>query len=345
MNIVILGAGYAGITAALRLARRGGSAFDITLVTESPYFTERIRLHEIAAGHVPKQHAIADLLGDARVTLRIGRVDDVRTLAWDRLVLALGSRVDDRVSGVREHTVHLDSAVMELRGRVVVVGGGLTGIEVATELAETHRDIRVTLVSRGELGADFSEAARGALRDACDRLGVEVLTHASVQRVEARRLVLEDGDLSFDSCVWAAGFLASSLPAGLALQTNQIGQVVVDPLQRAVGNEHVFAIGDLAAASPMGCKRAIPSGAHVADTILAMSAGHAPKAFDFNAPIYCVSLGRHDGVIQRTSTGGIVRGRFAAWIKERICRFTLLGLRLERLGLMSYSAFEAQEAT
>ena len=344
MNIVILGAGYAGITAALRLARRGGSAFDVTLVSESPDFVERIRLHEIAAGRVPKPHRVSDLLGDARVTLRIGRVDDVRSLPWDRLVLALGSRVDDRVPGVREHTAPLDSAIMRASGRVVVVGGGLTGIEVATELAEAKPGLRVTLVTRGELGAGFSDAARAAFRDACERLGVETLTQVSVRAVEAGRLVLAEGTLAFDRCVWTAGFVASPLPAGLALATNHLGQVLVDPLQRAVSDERVFAIGDLAAATPMGCKRAIPSGAHVADTIVAMHAGRAPRPFDFEAPIYCVSLGRKDGVIQRNATGGILRGRLAAWVKERICRSTLFGLRLERLGLMSYSAFEREAA-
>jgi hypothetical protein len=99
-----------------------------------------------------------------------------------------------------------------------------------------------------------------------------------------------------------------------------------------------------AIAVPMGCKSAGPSGATIADNLVRELDGRKPRPFDFAAPFYCVSLGRKDGLIQRPlrdgSLGGaILRGRLAAWVKELICKATVLAFTLERYGLSSYGAF------
>lgn len=376
MKIVILGAGYAGVTAALRLARISSRKADVTLVSRDARFVERIRLHEHAAGRRPKARPIASLLRGSRASFVVGDVaavdtaartvtlDDGRSLAWDRLVLALGSRPDMTAPGAEEHALALDcrcaaelvGRLPELarrRGRVVVVGGGLTGVEAAAELAEAWPDLRVTLLTRGAASAGFSRAAREHMVRSLERLGVEVVTNVSVRELERDRVVTTDGSVAFDACVWAVGFVASPLPAGLSLAQSARGQVLVDAFLSSVSDPNVYVAGDLAVharppaiAVPMGCKSAGPSGAHVADNLLREIASRPRVAFDYAAPGYCVSLGRSDGVIQLTRAdgaleGAVVRGRVAAWIKEMICKSTIAMLRLERYGLSSYAAFRA----
>jgi NADH:ubiquinone reductase (H+-translocating) len=157
----------------------------------------------------------------------------------------------------------------------------------------------------------------------------------------------------FDVCIWTVGFVGAPLPVGLPLATNARGQVLVDPFLRSVSHPAVYVAGDLAAHAqapavpvPMGCKSAGPGGAHVADNVMAELRGRPLAIFDFAAPIYCVSLGRHDGIVQRTTADGslsgpILRGRLGAWVKEAICKSTITAFTLERFGLSSYAVFRA----
>ncbi|MGH3659591.1 MAG: FAD-dependent oxidoreductase, partial [Micromonosporaceae bacterium] len=180
-RIVVLGAGYAGLGAAKRLARQfGTTAGDdvrVTLVNATDRFVERVRLHQVATGQVLRDLKLADLLAGTGIELvvaRVGAIDtgarNVRldaaphTIAFDTLVYALGSDADvDSVPGVRAHAYTLASAGQArrlhthltgiARGQTVaVVGGGLTGMEAATELAEAHPELRVELVTGDQVG-------------------------------------------------------------------------------------------------------------------------------------------------------------------------------------------------
>jgi NADH dehydrogenase len=370
MRIVILGAGYAGVTCAVRLARKSrGQPVEITLVNGTDRLVERIRLHEQAAGRRPPEHDLRGLLRGTGVALRVGWVTaidlETRTvslgdepLGWDRLVLALGSRTDvDGVPGIREHAFTLDAtstarlaaevpAVAARGGRVVVIGGGLTGIEAATELAERHPSLKVVLLTRGRVAEGWSEAARTHLLRTFTRLGIELREGASVTSIAADRVETSHGAVPFDLCVWSVGFAAPSLAREAGLAVNERGQVLLDPMLRSISHPHVYAAGDVACPveppgdpMPMGCKSAGPTGAHVADDLARLLAGKPERPFDYAVPLYCVSLGRRDALVQTTGPGGaptgrVLTGRLAVWIKELICKGTIWILHLERRGLL-----------
>jgi NADH dehydrogenase FAD-containing subunit len=103
----------------------------------------------------------------------------------------------------------------------------------------------------------------------------------------------------------------------------------------------VYAVGDAAevrteAGVPIGtgCKYAMPMGAHAAENLARALAGEAERPFRIGQVPLCLSLGRRDGLLQLVGRGGqpggVITGRTAAWIKERILRFTVWALRLER---------------
>lgn len=369
MDIVIAGGGYAGIACATRLARlarENATPARIRLINPDPVLVERIRLHQAATGQRLRERRIDKLLERAGVELVRGRVDridpegqslqvDGRTLAWDRLVLALGSHSGSReVPGAAEHAFELEpGSAHRLRDRletlpvgahVVVVGGGLTGIEAATEIAESFPRLQVHLVCRGRLAHDFSEAARDYLHDTFDRLHVAVQEDVDVLAVERGRLRTERGAMPFDACIWSAGFRMPALPRQAGLEVNGHGQVRVDAALRSVSHPRIYAVGDIAAPVeapgqplPMGCKSALPAGAHAGENLARELQGREAVPFQYALMFFCVSLGRGAGLIQWADAAGRLSGRIltgarGALFKETICRLTWWALVLESRG-------------
>src|SRR4051794_34165567 len=113
-RVVVLGAGYGGLLAAVRLAGRAPQV-EVTLVNQSDLFVERVRLHQYAANQAVRQRQLVDVLAGTRVQFVGGTVDRIDLparrvllsggeLAYDYLVYALGSVTDlDAVPGACEH--------------------------------------------------------------------------------------------------------------------------------------------------------------------------------------------------------------------------------------------------
>jgi NADH dehydrogenase len=365
MRVVIVGGGYAGVACALRLAREARGhrhAVVITVVNRAAHFVERIRLHQRAAGTARPHRSLRRLLSRAGVRLVVGDVERIdmerrsielegRTLRWDRLVLAIGSRIAE--PGLAASTRLESHAVAALATRlralpasahVAVVGTGLTGIETATEIKEAYPHLHVSLRGRGRAGAGWSDAARRHLLRTFATLGVELLENVDVSRAGGGQLPTMRGEAPPALVVWAAGFESAALARDSGLAVNGAGRVRVDPQLRSISHPYVYAAGDIAAPVldpgeplPQGCKSALPMGAQVGANLARELAGHEPEAFDYATPFFCVSLGRRDGLIQWADAPGSLRGRaltgrLAAWFKEMICRMTWWSLVWESHG-------------
>ena len=369
-RIVILGAGYAGALAAIRLAGKTRNA-DLTLINASDQFVERIRLHQRVTGQRLRQRPVHSLLRGTGVSFVQGRVTrlDLRErlvsvdtqekpTAYDTLVYALGSATDiDSVPGVRQNALTIESPLLAEKlaqlaatgGRLLIVGGGLTAIESASEIAEAFPAIRVRLAARDAFEENLSRKGAQHVLRTFARLGVEVREHTAVTRVNAEAAVTSTGDtIPFDLCLWTGGFRASSLAREAGLAVNGRGQIRVDPTLRSVSHPEVYAVGD--AASPienpgapirMACATAMPMAAHAASNIAAQLAGKALKPFRFAYAIRCISLGRHEALVQwvehnDTPRERITTGRMGAFIKEAICQYTVKSIAFERLLPGSY---------
>lgn len=362
-RIVILGAGYAGLLAAGRLGRRlHGDDVTVTLVNAEPDFVERVRLHQLAAGQDLPPRPLEDVLAGTGVVLRVARVTGVDVdrravavtsvdgagadeLPYDTLLYALGSApADHGVPGVAEHAHELASRPGALRlrerlaglgagGRVVVVGGGLTGLEAVTEIAEARPDLDVALAARGGLGDWLSAAGRRHVRRAVDRLGVTVHERTDVAAVRAGAVETGDGAvLPADVTVWATGFATHPLAAAAGLEVTREGRIVVDGTMRSVSHPEVYAVGDAAQAEgPLGnplrmsCASGGPMAWQAADAIVARLTGGRMPNMPLGYVHQCLSLGRRDAVIQLVTPDDRARpaapgGRAAAWYKELVCR-------------------------
>ncbi|MGS2615816.1 NAD(P)/FAD-dependent oxidoreductase [Micromonospora sp. LZ34] len=376
-RIVVLGAGYAGAYVAGNLARRLSPAdTEITVVNAEPDFVERLRLHQLAAGQEIEARKLADVFAGTGIRLRLARVtavdpecrvvavadaDGGGELGYDTLLYALGSHGDDRgVPGVTEHAFDIAARPSALRlrerlgslsrrdegGRVLVVGDGLTGIETATEIAESRPGLSVALIARGELGARLSAGARSHLRRACGRLGITVLEHTSVEAVEAARVRCADGTaLASDVTVWTAGFAVNPIAAASGLEVTENGRIVVDRTMRSVSHPNVYAAGDSAYAIgdngrplPMSCASAGFTGLQATDAIVGRLTGRKIASTKLVYPGNHISLGRRDGILQLVDDDArakprYVGGRKAARIKSGILKISLWSISHPTFGL------------
>ncbi|MDI1463897.1 FAD-dependent oxidoreductase [Catellatospora sp. KI3] len=373
-RIIVLGAGYTGAIAAGRLAKRlRREDVAITVVNAEPDFVERVRLHQLAAGQELKPRPLREMFAGTGVELKVARVTGVdvdrRTvtvaaaggtaeLRYDTLVYALGSGWNAQgVPGTAEHAYEVASrpGALRLRERlarlhagqtVTVVGGGLTGLEAATEFAEARPDLRVALAVRGGLGDWLAAKGRDHLRKVVAKLGITAYEHAAVTGVEADRVVTADGRaVAADVTVWTTGFAVHPIAAATTLDTTATGQIAVDATMRSVSHPDVYAVGDAAhAIGPegrplrMSCASGTPMAWQAADAIAArLTGGKLP-----NVPIryfnQCISLGRKEGLIQFVTADdqakpSALTGRFAAAYKELVCKGAAWGVANPTLGM------------
>ncbi|WP_309135373.1 FAD-dependent oxidoreductase [Cellulomonas sp.] len=359
VRVVVAGGGYAGVMAANRLlAPRSGrvrvpAPVDVVLVDPAPRFTERIRLHEVAAGtRASAGRDWSDVLHPRvrRVAARAVRVDagaghvvlaDGRDVPYDHLVLAVGS-------GARADALHsvTDQAAAE-RTRdalarlapgeaVTVAGAGATGLEVACAVAVARPDLVVTVVDPG--GAPAGEPA---IARRLARLGVTVLA-GTVDR--GTGVVTGDDGRERPAApvtVWTVGLAVPTLAADSGLPVTADGRLLVDETLTVVGHDRVVGAGDaVAVAGPRGahlrmsCAAALPLGARAADTVLARVAGVTPRPLDVGFAAVCLDLGAGHGHVRLVARDDArrpwsVSGRAAGWVKEGICRATVSWLAAE----------------
>ncbi|QBJ98376.1 oxidoreductase [Rhodococcus sp. ABRD24] len=354
-HVVVAGAGYAGVVAAKRLLSRKPS-LRVTVVNPRPEFVERIRLHQLAAGNHPATQPLsATLHPQAQLVIgvvasidalgRAVRVADGDAISYDYLIYAVGSNTRlDHIAGAGEHafTVGEYGSAQALRLRVadlavgtaiVVVGGGLTGIETAAELAEQLPELSLTLVSSGRIADGLHDKARTRILRALAAHSVDVVEGGRVIRVDRRTVELADGRILDSACtIVATESTAPALARRSGLPTDENGRLLVDVTLTCPDWPSIVGAGDAIAIDGkplrMSCQAAIPLGVHAADTLLRRIEGTAPTPVDPTFVARCVSLGRRAGVIQRTDASDnprntVISGRMGALIKEQVCASTL----------------------
>lgn len=338
VDVAIIGGGYAGVIAATRLTLGGAT---VCLVDPKPHFVDRVRLHDHAAGRAsaflpwsrvlsPGVHRVQGRVAALRAgSLEIWTPQDTVSIDAAHVLLATGSTSRSLFEGPQ--VLHLDQpqAMRErLRRRpdapVSVIGGGTTGIEVATALASTGRP--VTLVVPPEhrlLGLGAADAHW--LDSHLDRLGVSVVRD-TIQHID------EHGIHGLHSTptelvLPCTGFQASGAARALGLPTQDRGQVAVLPTLAVLGHPNLWAAGDAAAVPTMpwlhmSCAAALPMGAHAAANILATLRGDRAQPLSLALPVRCTALGPRTALVQQMGAGGpegwCLRGLGAAVIKAGI---------------------------
>lgn len=289
-----------------------------------------------------------------------------RRVPYDALVLALGSQADDAcVPGVRDvchfidsqpqaeafndalHCAALRSAVNDDALRIVIAGGGTTGVALAAELRRTFalaagygdpqigERLKLTLVERGPrlLGA-FPSDVSTSTQTQLEQFGFRVLTDTRIVCADRDGFYRDDGQLiPGDLLVWAAGVKAPDCLRDIGgLTTNDANQLVVRATLQTEQDEHIFALGDCASlklaqgagALPPTAQVATQQAAHLGRHLGAWLQGRAIPPFAYRDPGASLSLSGYNafGALGRFGffKGGIVRGPFAQWSHAMLYR-------------------------
>lgn len=352
-RILVLGGGYGGLACLRGLSGRlPPHRYEVRLVDATPYHEIKTRFHERAV--LPGREAAlrlplttlatasgAEFCRDEALEVDFvdravrGRGDVYR---YDRLVLALGGQIAHfGVEGADEHTVSLQTyeqavaccrRVQALRRagaegrarRVVVVGAGIEGLEVATMVRQElpARDCEVLVVERSpELMAQSQcrEPQRAYVRGYLERRGIALRLGTAIRAVEAGHVVLESGErLASDLTIWCSGIRPVAV-AGIP------DPFRVGPCLQSPDHPEVFAVGDFAtvdsaeeAANLRSAQRAAYHGALVAENLIRLEAGRPLEPARYRPVGELIALGDLDGV--GVVLGAPLTGLRAALLKK-----------------------------
>ncbi|MBX5476383.1 MAG: NAD(P)/FAD-dependent oxidoreductase [Clostridia bacterium] len=332
--IVILGAGYAGLSAYLELRRALGRRGEVVLVNRgrTHYFTTE--LHEFVAGDEeeaditvpldrlvqPPHRLVIDRVAAIDAAARVVRCERTE-VPYGWLIVALGSIPEYYgVPGAKEHGVPLTDlrSARRLRNRlaglaerrpdarVIVVGGGLTGVQLAAEIAESDPGLQVTVVDAGpQIMPGFEpELVEAAVRT-LESKGVRLLTGRAIVEVDGEHVTLEGGETrGYDLLVWAGGVRANPVVRASGLPVTRGDRGLVDAHLRCTADERIFLAGDCSAPTDPATGRVVPPTAQMAvqegrlaaRNVCRAMRGEPLEAFVPRQRGVFASLGRHEGV-------------------------------------------------
>jgi len=310
-RIVVLGAGFAGLWSAIGAARAldelgiGAARVEIVVIDQTAWHSIRVRNYEadLEGTRVGLDSVFAPI-GVRRLEAEVTGIDvsgrtvaytangTSRSITYDRLVFALGSRLaHPPVAGLADHAFDVDTYAAAKRlnahiaalahrasspgqSTVLVVGGGLTGIEAAAEMPGRLRAAgiatpRVILADHASrIGADMGAGALPVIEEALAALGIEARTGVSVAAVDAEGATLATGErIAAATVVWCAGMQAHPLTAQFPVARDRLGRLPVEPSLKIKGLAAEFAAGDAAwflvdgvHCSVMSCQHGRPMG-------------------------------------------------------------------------------------
>jgi NADH dehydrogenase len=296
-RILIIGGGFGGLFTALDLADAG----DITLINDQDHFLFKPMLYEYLSGEVEAWHIAPECteLLDEKVRFVQGKVTNIdldaetvsvagraELLSYDVLVFAPGAvtnyagvegaeqfslpfralndanRLRRRMTEALDH-VQPDAAPQDTRRALTfaVVGGGASGVELSTKMADLLRDAvkrralkgepRVLIVEMADrLVPGMGEELRRFVESALHESRIEVHTQTRVVRVTENKITLEHNqqhtELETAAVVWVAGVRVSPLAESLKIEKDRRGLLMVERTLQTREYPNVFALGDVA---------------------------------------------------------------------------------------------------
>lgn len=271
-QLVLLGGGYGNMRVLLRLLpHQLPEDVQITLIDRNPYHCLKTEYYALAAGTISDQHIRVTFPEHPRLSIKYGEVtnidlenkrvylNDQEAVSYDDLIIGLGC--EDKyhnVPGADEFTYSIQTidrsrsayqALNNLGANSVVgiIGGGLSGVELASELSESRPDLRVKLFDRGKhILSMFPERLSNYVENWFHSHGVEVISSANITRVEDKTVYNHDEPVACDVIVWTAGIQPSKIVRDLEVEKDVQGRVVLTKQHNLPIDEHVYVVGDCA---------------------------------------------------------------------------------------------------
>lgn len=321
-KFVILGGGYGGLTVAKELLEKQLPADTvITMIDRMPYQGLKTEYYALASGTVSDVDLRVSYPVDPRLIMKYGEVTRIaldekliylnqdEPIAYDWLVISLGCTDNFHgITGAEEHscsiqtfssTRHTYQMLNDVKpyGQVTIVGGGLSGVEVAAELRESRTDLNIRVLDRGpSILSAFPGKLQEFVRTWFNEHDVEMQSYVSLCRLEQGVLYNKDELIYTDSTVWTAGIQPVSVVQQLDVLKDAQGRVLINENHQIPTHKEVFVVGDCASLpySP-SAQAAEGQGKQVVEVITDLWNGKTPKLGKIKLKGVLGSLGKKSG--------------------------------------------------
>ncbi|MFS0863677.1 NAD(P)/FAD-dependent oxidoreductase [Fredinandcohnia sp. 179-A 10B2 NHS] len=271
-NLVILGGGYGGMRILQRLLPNSlPENIQITLIDRVPYHCLKTEFYALAAGTISDQHIRVTFPEHPRLQVKYGEVssidmdaklvylNDQDPVQYDDLIIGLGC--EDKyhnVPGAKEFTYGIQSIDssrqtyqklnnLPAEATVAIVGAGLSGVELASELYESRPDLQIKLFDRGNhILSAFPERLSTYVENWFQRNNVEIINNANITKVEENVLYNNDQPISCEVIVWTAGIQPNKVVRDMDVEKDTSGRVVLTKQHNLPNDENVYVVGDCA---------------------------------------------------------------------------------------------------
>lgn len=274
-KLVVLGGGYGGLAIIHELLHKGlPHHIEITLVDRQPFQGLKTEYYALAAGTSADTELRVAFPQAAEVTLALGEItalDRTKKLVhvsghdpiqYDYLVIGLGCTDHYHgVEGASQYSYGIQTfqaarkAYTALNnispyGKVTIVGGGLSGVEMASELRESRPDLNISLINRGpKLLGGFPEGIQTYVAEWLEEHDVNLLLNTQLQRMEQNILYVEGSNaiLETDITLWTAGIQPVELVQQLHAEKDKSGRLKLNKHYQLLDDPSIFVVGDCAA--------------------------------------------------------------------------------------------------
>lgn len=354
-RVVIVGANFAGLAA----ARQFGRGYAVTVIDRAPWFEWLPNIHELLSGmkrpadlRLPRARLVRSA-GHRFVRATVVAIDAAagsvvttsgRRVAFDACIVAVGGTHDTGgVRGADRYALPFKSvADCAAIGRrlaalarqsgprsIVIVGGGLEGIEALGEILRRYRrraGFKVTVVEAGpRLLPGTPPALDSAVRARCAGYDVRFVTRTPVTAVTRRGVRLSSGEvLRSDLTIWTGGVTAPPLLHDSGLAPDARRWAPVHRSLRSRRHENVFVAGDAAALPRPLAKQAyfaLQMGECAADNVRRLLAGRPLRDFRPSPKPRLVAFGDLDTYM--VTGKSVLASPALATLKEAVFQLTM----------------------
>jgi NADH dehydrogenase len=322
-KLVILGGGYGGVTIAQHLMDKKNIPDDveIILIDRMPFQGLKTEYYALVSGTVSDLDIRVQFPSDHRLRIVYGEVDAVdlankridfiglESINYHTLIIALGC-VDNfhNIPGAEPYsnTIQTLSAArstyqmvndVKPYGQITIVGGGLSGVELAAELRESRKDLKIRIIDRGaSILSAFPEKLQSFVRTWFTEHDIEMKGNAVLSQVEPG--IIHNGTelIYTDVTIWTAGIQPSPVVQKLNVLKDGQGRVLINEFHQIPTFPEVFVVGDCASLpfSP-SAQAAESQGKQVVEVIHAGWKGETPHLGQIKLKGVLGSLGKKSG--------------------------------------------------
>jgi len=247
-------------------------------------------------------------------------------IKYDELVIGLGCEDNYHdVPGAAEYTYSIQTigksriAHEKILGfgagaTIGIVGAGLSGIELASELRESRPDLKIKLFDRSpRILRDFPERLSNYVKGWFDDHNVEVVANSNITKVEPKALYNHEETISVDAVVWTAGIRPVAAVKNIDTEKDGSGRVILNMYHQLPAFNDVYIVGDCASLPyAPSAQVAEEQAEQIVKVLRAVWSGEAlpDKMPEIKLKGFLGSLGKKQGfayLADRTVTGRIAR--------------------------------------